>query len=203
MIVHNTFDYIFNTQGNIAVLRILNERVEGISGREVARLANISVRAAQMALLRLESLGLVKRNIGGRDHLFILNRNNYFSDFIIPEIFKVESNFRNEIISSIKKKLGKYSLSIILFGSCARKEEEINSDFDICIIYKKDKKEIDSIVSSLRDELWKRYSIHFAPFFITESEFKKRASFSKPPVNEIIKDGILITGKSIKELLRG
>lgn len=203
MIVHNIFDHIFNTQGNIAVLRILNERIEGISGREVARLANISVRTAQMALSRLESLGLVKRNIGGRDHLFILNRNNYFSDMIISEIFKVENNFRNEIISSIRNKLGKYCVSIILFGSTARREEEINSDFDVCIIYRKDKKEIDSIVSSLRDELWKRYSIHFAPFYITDSEFKKRASLSKEPVNGIIKDGILIAGKSIKELLRG
>jgi predicted nucleotidyltransferase len=202
MVVNNLLQYLFSAPSNIAVLRVLNLRLVGISGRETARLSNLSIRAAQNVLAHLESLGVVKRTIGGRDHLFVLNRQNQVVKKLIYLIFEFENNFPKEIISFIKKNLGRECSSLILFGSVARRDETLNSDFDLCIVYNKNRFKIDKKVSELRDSLYKNYQVTLGPFYILESEFKKRALKNLSPVNNILKEGIVIAGKSIRELTK-
>lgn len=202
MIINNILQHIFSTPSNVIVLRTLNSRLVGISGREIARISKLSTRTAQSVLANLESLGLVNRTIGGRDHLFTLNRNNKIVSKLIKYIFEFEDGFSKEIISSIKKKLSPLVSSLILFGSVARKEEESSSDFDLCIVHSKNKTKIVNTVSELRDRLYDDYKVTLAPFYITETDFKKRAKRNQSPVNNIIKEGILITGKPIRELIK-
>ena len=47
-----------------------------LSGREIARLSHMNHRSCLKALTRLEHIGFVNRNRGGRDHLFTINRNH-------------------------------------------------------------------------------------------------------------------------------
>lgn len=202
MIINNIIQHIFSSPSNVIILRTLNSRVVGISGREIARISKLSTRTAQSVLANLESLGLVNRTIGGRDHLFTLNRNNKIVSKLIKYVFEFEDGFGKEIISSIKKKLSPLVSSLILFGSVARKEEEFTSDFDLCIVYTKNKTKIEKAVSELRDKLYDDYKITLAPFYITETDFKKRANKNLSPVNNILKDGILIAGKPIRELIK-
>lgn len=202
MIINNILQHIFSSPSNLIILRTLNSRVVGISGREIARISKLSTRTAQNVLANLEALGLVNRTIGGRDHLFTLNRNNKIVSKLIKYIFEFEDGFGKEIISSIKKKLSPIVSSLILFGSVARKEEEYSSDFDLCIVYTKNKTKIENIVSELRDKLYDDYKVTLAPFFITETGFKQRAKKNLSPVNNITKDGILIAGKPIRELIK-
>ncbi|NWF88669.1 MAG: nucleotidyltransferase domain-containing protein [Ignavibacteriaceae bacterium] len=174
----------------------------GISGREIARISKLSNRTAQNVLANLESLGLVNRAIGGRDHLFTLNRSNKIVTKLIKYIFEFEDGFRSEILSLIKKKLSTVVSSLILFGSVARNDEDYTSDFDLCIVYTKHKTKIENIVSQLRDKLYDDYKVTLAPFYITESDFRKRAQKNLSPVNNIIKDGVLISGRQIRELIK-
>jgi len=115
MIINNLLQHIFSAPSNIIVLRTLNSRVVGISGRETARISKLSIRTVQNALAHLESLGLVNRTIGGRDHLFTLNRNNRIVTKLIKYIFEFEGEFKSEILSLIKKKLSASASSLILF----------------------------------------------------------------------------------------
>lgn len=202
MIINNLLQHIFSAQSNIVVLRTLNSRVVGISGRETARISKLSIRNVQNVLAHLESLGLVNRTIGGRDHLFTLNRNNKIVSNLIKYIYEFENEFKNEIFSLIKKKLSVLTSSLILFGSVARNEEDALSDLDLCIVYSKNKLKIESIVFELRDKLYDDYKVTLAPFYILETEFKKRAKQNLSPVNSIIEEGILLTGKSIRGLLK-
>lgn len=202
MVVNNLLQYIFSAPSNISVLRVLNSRVVGITGRETARTAKLSIRTVQNVLAHLEALGIVNRTIGGRDHLFVLNRKNQIVKKLISSLFEFENDFSKEIILSIKKNLGKECSSLILFGSVAREDETLDSDFDLCIVYNKNKFKIDNIVSELRDSLYSNYKITLAPFYILESEFKKRALKNLSPINSIFKEGIVISGKSIRELIK-
>jgi predicted nucleotidyltransferase len=202
MIINNSLQYIFSAQSNVIVLRTLNSRVVGISGRETARISKLSIRNVQNVLAHLESLGLVNRTIGGRDHLFTLNRKNKIVSNLIKYIYEFENEFKGEILSLIKKKLSMVTSSLILFGSVARNEEDASSDFDLCIVYSKNKSKIESAVSELRDKLFDEYKITLAPFYILETEFKKRAKQNLSPVNSILKVGVLLTGKSIRGLLK-
>jgi len=202
MLVNKFLENLFSAPSNVSVLRVLNERVIGITGRETARLTNLTHRTALKSLTSLEELGIVDRITGGRDHLFTLNRQKVISQKIIHLIFEEEKNFSLNIISTLKKHLSKLTESIIIYGSVARKEELISSDYDICIVYTKHLSKIENVVSKIRDQLNEQYSIQIAPIYISGSEFKKRARKKLPPVNTIIKEGNVITGKSIHELIK-
>lgn len=202
MIINNLLQHIFSAQSNVIVLRTLNSRVVGISGRETARISKLSIRTVQNTLAHLESLGLVNRTIGGRDHLFTLDRNNKIVVKLISYIFEFENEFKNEIHSLIKKKLSTLAVSLILFGSVARGDEDYTSDFDLCIVYVKNKSKIEIAVSELRDKLYDSYKVTLAPFYILEADFIKRAKQNLPPVDNIIKEGVIITGKTIRGLVK-
>ena len=203
MIIHKPLNEIFSAYSNIAVIRELRYTKNGFSGREIAKRAGLSAPAAINSLSHLESLKIVNRQIGGRDHIFTLNISNYFVKFILLHVLDAEGKFYDSIVKDIKKTLSKNTISVFLFGSVARKEESIQSDFDICIVFPdlKDKKIVEEKVNVCRDELHNNYGISLAPFYISVKEFKQRAKLKKPPINEILKEGILLFGQSIKELL--
>jgi predicted nucleotidyltransferase len=203
MIIHKPLNEIFSAYSNIAVIRELRYTKNGFSGREIAKRAGLSAPAAINSLSHLESLKIVNRQIGGRDHIFTLNFSNYFVKVVLLPILDSESKFYDSIVKSIKKTLSKNTAGVFLFGSVARKEESIQSDFDICIVFHdlKDKKIIEEKVNVCRDELHTNYGISLAPFYISVKDFKQRAKLNKPPINEILKEGILLFGQSIKELL--
>lgn len=203
MVVNRVLDEIFSRWSNVAVLRALNKYAIGISGREVARIAGISAKNCFIALNDLEDLGIVTRVRGGRDHLFSLNRNHFIVIHGIIPLFEIEAKFLESILSEVKKKLKGKIVGAYLFGSVARREDNIQSDLDLCLIYnnQNNKTSIENIFFELSLELQKKYFIQAVPFLITEENFIRRARYNKPPVNEIIKEGKLIFGKSIKAIL--
>lgn len=205
MVIHKPLNDIFSTYSNIAIIRELRYTKNGFSGREIAKRAGLSAPAAITSLSNLESLKIVNRQIGGRDHIFTLNFSNYFVKTILLPVLDAESKYYESIVKDIKNTLSKFSVSVFLFGSVARKEESIQSDFDICIVYtnSKGKNVIDEKVSVLRDKLHNDYGISLAPFYISIKEFQQRARLNKPPINEIIKEGILLFGLPIKVILNG
>jgi len=203
MIIHKPLNEIFSAYSNIAVIRELRYTKNGFSGREIAKRAGLIAPAAINSLTHLESLRIVNRQIGGRDHIFTLNISNYFVKVVLLPILDAEGKFYDSIVKDIKKILFKNTISVFLFGSVARKDESIQSDFDICIVFSglKDKKIVEEKVNVCRDELHNNYGISLAPFYISVKEFQQRAKLKKPPINEILKEGILLFGQSIKELL--
>ena len=203
MIVNRVLDHLFTSPGIIAVLRELDLRKVGITGREIARLSGITHRTALKALDNLEALKIVQRQIAGKAYYFTLNRTHYLYKNIIGPVFEAERELTNKIVDKIKQNLGKYSESIIIFGSVARKEETNESDFDLCIVYLKNKNIIEQKINSLRDTLYELFGISLAPFLISLSEFKSKAKNSKPPIKDIIKEGKVISGKSINRLIIG
>jgi predicted nucleotidyltransferase len=201
MIVNRILDHLFTSPGIIAVLRELDLRKVGITGREIARLSGITHRSALKALDNLEALKLVQRQVAGKAYYFTINRSHYLYCNVISPVFDAERELTNKIIAKIKQALSKYSESIIIFGSVARKEETYESDFDLCVVYLKNKKLIEERINSLRDELYDLFGISLAPFLITAPEFKIKAKNKKPPVKDIIKEGKVISGKSINRLI--
>lgn len=200
---NNILEYIFSAPSNVSVLRVLNERNIGISGREVARLTNLSLRTIQVSLFNLEKTGIVKRYTGKREHQFVLDRKNFLSKNLIYHLFNVEKEFNKSILNFIKKSLHKDVESIILFGSTVRGTDTIDSDLDVCFVYSGSLKKIQDKISILRTDLAQMYQINLAPFYITTSRFKKLGYKDNPPVKDILKYGKIISGKNFNSLLNG
>lgn len=203
MITNKILDYVFSAQSNLKVLRVLNERNTGISGREAARLCSLSVRAVQKTLVNLSITGLIKIAEGNREHLYSIDREKYLVRELVEKIFETERKFNVIVIEKIKIDLNPYAVSLVQFGSTVRGEETLKSDLDICIVYDKNLNVIEEKVSELRSALFKKYNITLAPLYISANKFRQIGKQNKAPVNNIVKEGRIIAGKSIKELLYG
>jgi predicted nucleotidyltransferase len=203
MIINDVLDYIFTSPAATAVLRELNLRRTGITGRETARRAGITHKSALSILSNFEQLKLVKKENAGRAYFFTVNRQHYIFKNIIDPVFNIEKDMASSLFIIIAQKLGRYAESIIVFGSVARGNETLESDLDICIIFNSGKKKLEPELSNLRGELYDTYGVTLAPFLISAMEFKKKAKSKKPPVSEIIKEGKVIYGKSLTEIING
>ncbi len=203
MIVHKLLNEIFSTYSNIAVLRAIQDNRQGLSGREISKKADLSAPSCIQALNKLERLKLVTKQKGGRDHLFTLNFSNVVLNEAIIPILEFERNWLNRILGEIKKVLKNDSLSLILFGSVARSEENYESDFDVAIILKESKtsSQLDDKVTRLSIQLNNKFGISLSTISLSLNNFKKRANKNLPPVNNILTDGKVFSGLSIRKLL--
>ena len=203
MIINKILDEVFSIWSNIAVLRVLNKVKIGLSGREIAKQSGMSAPSCLKALSSLENLNIVTRQRGGRDHFFNLNREHFLVGKIIIPILNQENKFKESLLKEIAQKLGKYSISLFLFGSVVRKEERIDSDLDICVVYRNltARKKVETEITELGYSLYEKYGVSLAPFYISESDFRNRIKSKKPPITDVLKEGKLLFGKSIKELL--
>jgi len=205
MIINNVLDEIFSGRSNSSVLRILCRIKIGISGREIARRAGISSSTCKQTLLLLENLGLITRLMGRREHLITLNRDSYIVKNIIIPSFEIERKFRSEIFKAVADEIGESADSIILFGSTARHEETVESDFDICIIYTdlSKRRKIEKKMSYLYSRLFTEYGISVSPLYYSSVEFRRKNLQKKSPITEIVREGEVITGISIEKVLHG
>ncbi|MFH1592857.1 MAG: nucleotidyltransferase domain-containing protein [Candidatus Woesearchaeota archaeon] len=124
---------MINKYALMKVVKTIIRENEEYSIRDVARKANVGPSTAKGALDFLLSQGILKKRNVGRSHLFKVK------DGFLTRIMKILYSL-SEINSSgfVEEVVSKNSsiLSIILYGSVARGNDDKNSDIDMLIISK-------------------------------------------------------------------
>ncbi|HEX2867566.1 MAG TPA: nucleotidyltransferase domain-containing protein [Ignavibacteriales bacterium] len=205
MILNKPLDELFSTWSDIAVMRVLKSYSTGLTGREIARLSKMTPRSAIRALSGLEELGVITRIRGGRDHLFSLNREHFLVKEIVLPVLENEEKFRDAVYLEIRQSLKDRCNSVYVFGSVPRKEEKVESDLDLCVIYDSEEQRegVEEAFEELRSELFIKYGVNASPFYISASEFSEKAKDKKQPVKDIVKEGEMVFGNSIGSLVNG
>ncbi|MGH7495139.1 MAG: nucleotidyltransferase domain-containing protein [bacterium] len=208
MLFHRPLDEALAAWSHLAVLRALQDAALGMTGRELARQAGLSHRACHNALTRLEQLHLVQRQRGGQSHLFTLRRDHRLMQEALLPMLVVEREFFSSFCDVLRKKIRNPVVALIIFGSVARKDESPESDVDLCVIVKRpgDKVAAQAAVHQLAPTMLRRFGAKLAPIFFTLAEFRRRArsqSGAKPPVNSILREGVVVRGPSLRELAYG
>ena len=114
MIVKNILNFIFTSSSIIPILRELNSRKTGVTGREIARLSGMTHRSALKALENLVMINLIRKQVAGRTYYFTINREHYLYKKVVSIIFKSEKEFLSEIKKNLYSSLGSHSESIII-----------------------------------------------------------------------------------------
>ncbi len=203
MIIHRVFDEVFRSWSHVAVLRALLDTSTGSTGNEVARVSGMQPRSALKALTSLEALGIVRRQRGGRDHIFTLNREHFIVRDAILSLYNSERQFPEVLVNELKAILKSPVVSAVMFGSAARREETPQSDLDICCVVKSEKQK-DVVRDILNDQagiLFRKYGVKISPLLFTVDELRKKSK--NQIIKSIIEDGRVITGKNPKVLLNG
>ncbi len=189
-------DKLFSTKSRIFILRELSKSNKGLSNSELAKKTGLSAMTVSKIINQLEKEEIIKSETRGNMKLSMLNKEIIYYDDI-KHLFKWEESLEKEILTKIVYKLeNKYkdNISIILFGSRARKEEKISSDFDIMIITKNGKKKVKSEFLE---------GLLLSVFKIPKKLFIKKLKEKDPLILNVYSDGKVLKGiKEYEKIIR-
>ena len=174
-----------------------------VSGREIARLSHMNHRSCLQALTRLERIGFIERNRGGRDHLFSVNRDHrLWNEGVLP-LLEIERRHLGRLAKRLRKELAMFVESAIVYGNSVMKRDASDTTVDLCLVVNNriPEKEIRSHLHVLAPVIWKRYGAKLQAVIVTEAEFARRAKRGTPAVVAVIREGQVIAGKTVRELL--
>lgn len=176
---------------NLLILKCLNYFVENpydkVYLREFSRKIKISLNSTQrfLDLFLKEGLILEER----------ISNHRYFKANLDSVVFRqIKKTFfvKRVVDSGLVGALGKISSSVILFGSCAKGTNDLKSDIDLVVI-SKNKKEVYEIISKFQ----KKFSQELSPHVFTFSEWKKQKRENKAFYEDVVSEGIELSGEKI------
>ncbi|MBI3016019.1 MAG: nucleotidyltransferase domain-containing protein [Candidatus Tectomicrobia bacterium] len=203
MILHRPLDHIFSARSQVAVLRVLLDSAHGLTGREIARQAGMNHQACIEALTRLETLGLLRRQRGGRAHLFTINRDHELMAKGIVPLLRIEREFREQLKEMLRRKFQGVVLSGAIFGSVARREEAPGSDLDVCLVVASlhAKEKAHTLAQELAPTIWQRYGARLAPVILTRNDLRRRNARRDPLVRNLLREADSFVGGRLTEYL--
>ena len=150
---------ILGSRSNVRVLRVLCGVSVALSIKQIAQQAQLTRPAVNAALERLEQTGVVFVTRSGNVRLYQLEQENIYVTQIINPLFSLEHDLRDFMINDIKEALGKTALSITMFGSFARGDQELTSDVDILVVVSDavHQKEFERILTDYAPRFYRRF----------------------------------------------
>ena len=182
---HKVLEEILSSKIKVSIWKILHRYPEKrFSGRELARLLNVSPSRASEILELFRKYGVVNRIRIGNTSEWTLNKKSILVDKLL-KIFKIEEKIYQDLKSKIFNAFHKEKsiLKVILYGSVARGEEQPNSDIDLFILVKneKDKDLVANLVHKLNISLLPRYGNVISELIYSRKEWtlKKNSEILK------------------------
>lgn len=173
---HNILEEIFSSKIKIAIMRLVCLNPEKkFSGREIARLLNISSSRASEMLELFRKNRVVNRGRIGKTSEWSLNKESIVVNEVSSLINldrKVYKDLKSRIYEDLIKE--KSILKVILYGSVARRKEKPDSDIDVFILVKtkKDKEIASELVQRLNNYLLPRYGNVLSESIYSEREWR-------------------------------
>ncbi len=203
--VRRPLNVLLGSPSHIAILRALNTSSAGLTGRQIARLAEVAVQATHDALSRLEAAGLVRWRPAGSAHVYELNRDHFlFRNGILP-LLEAEAEFRSRIRAVLRQALTGHVVSAAIFGSTARFEDRPDSDLDLLLVFKNQKAKEKGIpnLDQVSERLRREFGVRLSSLAQTHGEFmqgyRRGGSFHR----QVAGEGETIAGQELSELVRG
>jgi predicted nucleotidyltransferase len=183
------------------VLRALQDSKEGMSGRAVARAANINHQACANAIRNLEMLGILHRQGAGQSQLVKLNRDNTVVQELLIPLLKKERELIYHMRDAIRDAVKKDALSATIFGSFARQENRPGSDLDVLIVTEKNSAKARLESQDLPAQFKQKFGVRLAPIILSRQEIKRRFKKGDPLVKNILREGQDLLSRRFKEAL--
>ncbi len=174
------------------LLRLLARTRSPHTGRELARLIGQSHNTTRYALEELERNGLVVKRQAGRSNLYSLDEDNIIYKEVLSPAFKFEQGLLAEVARIFSDRLGEDLVSIILFGSVAKGEEDPDSDIDLVLVFadevNPEDREDDVAEASL--QVAKSFGNQVSTILLVSSEFERKKNARSGLWKEIAETGI-------------
>jgi hypothetical protein len=191
---------ILGRQSHLAVLRVIRNAPEPMSGREVQRAAGLSNRAAMQALNSLTNEGVLLKTIQGNAHLFCGNARHYlWTKAVIPAL-DAEVGFWDDLRKTIRRHMHPKPEAAIVTGPLARAPSpsalaDIPGLLEIHLLFATGRQRLQAYRSldRLRENIRIRYALSASVTFM-DNRTMDDPEFSTL-WSRIAREGILLFGK--------
>ena len=209
MSIEKPLDDILNTGLKVKIIRLFVSRREDFmaSGREIAKLVDVTPPAAHTALKELYDRDILKMDIVGRQHIYKINKHNRIVKNILVPAFEKERSIKKEIVEFLieqikKEKMKEMIVSVILYGSLQKGDMSDKSDVDIAVITKGavDKTKVEKLfIEQISNKFHDYFGLHLDSYIKTKKEFITRLKKDQPPVSAMMKSYLIICGEDPSE----
>ena len=127
-------DAVLSAPSRLAVLRALVRAKSPLSGRALARSADINHQGAAVALAALAKLGLVERRPAGRSDQWRLDRRHWLVCELLLPLLQREADHADGVADAIKKSLRGKAAAVLLCGAAARGRLEPGRPVELLVV---------------------------------------------------------------------
>jgi predicted nucleotidyltransferase len=189
------------------VLLSLHRTVAPMTGREAARRAGVSQPAALETLGHLVEHGLVHSQAVGSAYLYTLNEKHILVE-ALDAVFSVRTNLVKRMAASVSR-WQVQPLHVSIFGSAARGDGDTKSDIDVLVVRPPFidgdsdtvgwRGQLDTMIHEI--DLWTGNRASLVELSV--DELRTLDHERRRILQDIRRDGILVTGTKIDDLLIG
>lgn len=196
-------DDILGPHSKISVLRVLFAQDE-LSGREIARRAGLSPRAASMALSHLVKAGIVHRRFVGSTHQFAISRKRHIVSAALGKLFQEEELLVQTMGHRIMQLIGHDKcVSVAIFESYARGEASSRSDLDVLVLLNDSYRvpKVKAILQAGAAKFHDLFGLNLAPYVLGAAEFADRLEKGDTLIKSMVREARVVSGKPLSEVL--
>lgn len=203
-------DDALGTRSKVRVLRVLVTREGGLSGREVARQADVTPRTALQALDDLCALGLVHREVSPAEHRFSINRRHTLVKNGIEGLYAAERRAVDHVFDRLQatcSRLAQETPARIraawLFGSAMKGEDRPTSDLDFLLVTESDDgtDDLRKELAETRDEFEEEFGLDLSPVVMTVDRIREMDAEGASLTRAVREDARRVFGSSVREVL--
>lgn len=182
------------------MLRILYGVTVPLNATQIARLAHLTKVAVGNALSDLSARGLVQSIAVGRSTVHLLVRDNVFVERVVTPVFEAESELPGLVEEELLRLFANTTVSIVLFGSHSRGEQDEDSDVDVVLVANRDvHAEVERILDESGDSFRRRFGATLSALVYTRAEARDLPLRAPELFASISRDAIVVAGVGPKE----
>ena len=188
---------ILATKSDIKILRTLfRYPTKEFSENELARVAQVGQKTVNRAMPKYVSYGIVSVRTIGRANIYTLNSRHYVTEQL-RSLFRAEERSKQELKRLLSDAFcdDKTVISLEIFGSIAKGQEEPTSDVDVFILTR-DKESAEKKLQKVGETVVRKFGNVISGYILTPREFEEKRG--TPTIKEIMVDGELVVGRSLE-----
>lgn len=191
----------------VRILRYLARRGGEHTGRSLARALGEQPKQVLAALHVLWQAGLLVRKAAPPAHLYSLNLDQYLVREALLPAFRAEARWLDALGQEVRQVGGEAVESVLLFGSLSRSTTiaDPGSDVDVSVLVNKPAhvEDVRRALELRQGALHERFGHAVSPMVFSVDEFQTRFRRRDRLVRNMVRDGRVLTGRPIAELLSG
>ncbi|MDP2183014.1 MAG: nucleotidyltransferase domain-containing protein [Actinomycetota bacterium] len=191
-----TAEDVLGTRSKVRVLRVLHGVRVPLNASQIGYRTKLSQPAVSAALEALADMGLVESASAGRARVHWLVRENVYVREMVDPVFQTEAAVPEMLETDVKTAFGRETVSIVLFGSYARGDQDAESDIDLVMVVADEalRARLDNFLSERLGELGSRWGARLSAIVYSAAEAAGLHSGSSAFYESLANEGVVVSG---------